>query len=64
VILHDKPFQAPSFDVVLEWDVEVLDFPPAAHLQTSTPPQAGAAPRPFQADSDTSTSIVRSVAEY
>jgi hypothetical protein len=32
VILHDKPFQAPSFNAVLEWDVEVLGFPPTAHL--------------------------------
>jgi hypothetical protein len=37
VILHDKPFQASSFDAVLEWDVEVLGFPPMAHLQTRTP---------------------------
>jgi hypothetical protein len=37
VILYDKPFQAPSFDVVLEWDVEILGFPPTTHLQTRTP---------------------------
>jgi hypothetical protein len=37
VILHDRPFQVPSFDAVLEWDVEVLGFPPTAHLQTRTP---------------------------
>jgi hypothetical protein len=64
MILYDKPFQAPSFDAVLEWDVEVLGFPPTAHLQTSTPPRAGAVPRPSQADSDTNISISQSVAEY
>jgi hypothetical protein len=37
VILHDKPFQAPSFDVVLEWDVEVVGLPPTGHLQTRPP---------------------------
>jgi hypothetical protein len=36
VILYNKPFQAPSFDAVLEWDVEVLCIPPTAHLQTRT----------------------------
>jgi hypothetical protein len=36
VILYNKPFQAPSFDVVLEWDVEVLCIPPTVHLQTRT----------------------------
>jgi hypothetical protein len=33
MILHDKPFQAPSLDAVLEGDVEVISFPSAAHLQ-------------------------------
>jgi hypothetical protein len=37
VVLHDKPLQAPSFDVVLERDVEVVSLPPTAHLQTHTP---------------------------
>jgi hypothetical protein len=37
VVLHDKPLQAPSFDVVLEWDVEVVGLPPTAHLQTRAP---------------------------
>jgi hypothetical protein len=37
VILYDKPFQAPAFDAVLEWNVEVLGLPPMAHLQTCTP---------------------------
>jgi hypothetical protein len=32
VILYDKPFQVPSFDAVLEWDVEVLGLPPTTHL--------------------------------
>jgi hypothetical protein len=64
VILHDKPFQAPSFDAVLEWDVEVVSLPPTAHLQTRAPPQAGDALRPSQAGSGTSTSIGGSVAEY
>jgi hypothetical protein len=37
VVLHDKPFQAPSFDAILEWDVEVVGLPPMAHLQTRAP---------------------------
>jgi hypothetical protein len=37
VVLHDKPLQASSFDVVLEWDVELVGLPPTAHLQTRTP---------------------------
>jgi hypothetical protein len=37
VVLHDKPLQAPSFDAVLEWDVEVVGLPPTAHLQTRAP---------------------------
>jgi hypothetical protein len=36
MILYNKPFQTPSFDVVLKWDVEVLCLPPTAHLQTRT----------------------------
>jgi hypothetical protein len=64
VILHDKPFQAPSFDAVLEWDVEVLGFPPTAHLQTRTPHELVLSPQPSQADNDTNTSISQSVAEY
>jgi hypothetical protein len=36
MILYNKPFQVPSFDAVLEWDVEVLCLPPTAHLQTRT----------------------------
>jgi hypothetical protein len=36
MILYNKPFQVPSFNVVLEWDVEVLCLPPMAHLQTRT----------------------------
>jgi hypothetical protein len=39
MILHDEPFQAPSLDVVLEWDVEVVSLPPTAHLQARTPHQ-------------------------
>jgi hypothetical protein len=39
VILNDKPLQAPSFDAVFEWDVKVIDFPPAAHLQSRAPYQ-------------------------
>jgi hypothetical protein len=37
MIIHDKPFQAPSFDAILEWDVEVVGLPPMAHLQTCAP---------------------------
>jgi hypothetical protein len=37
MILHDEPFQAPSLDVVLEWDVEIVSLPPTAHLQTCAP---------------------------
>jgi hypothetical protein len=39
MILHDEPFQAPSLDVVLEWDVKVIRLPSAAHLQARTPHQ-------------------------
>jgi hypothetical protein len=43
MILYNKPLQAPSFDAVLEWDVEVLssshDASPNSHH-----PRAGAAP--------------------
>jgi hypothetical protein len=39
MILHDEPFQAPSLDVVLERDVEVIRLPPAAHLQARAPHQ-------------------------
>jgi hypothetical protein len=34
MILNDEPFQAPSLDAVLEWDIEILCFSPSAHLQT------------------------------
>jgi hypothetical protein len=64
VILYNKPFQAPSFDAVLEWDVEVLCLPPTAHLQTRTTHELVLPPQPFQADSDTSTSTSHNVAEY
>jgi hypothetical protein len=64
MILYDKPFQAPAFDVVLEWNVEVLGLPPTAHLQTCTPPRAGAALLPSQDDSDTSISTSQNVAKY
>jgi hypothetical protein len=37
VVLHDKPLQAPSFDAVLEWDVEVVSLSPTTHLQTRAP---------------------------
>jgi hypothetical protein len=37
MILHDEPFQAPSLDAVLEWDVEVVGLPPTAHLQARAP---------------------------
>jgi hypothetical protein len=37
MILHDEPFQAPSLDVVLEWDVEIVSLPPMTHLQTHAP---------------------------
>jgi hypothetical protein len=37
MILHDEPFQAPSLDAVLEWDVEVVSLPPTAHLQARAP---------------------------
>jgi hypothetical protein len=36
VILHGKPLKAPSFNVVLEGDIEVFYFPPLAKLQTGT----------------------------
>ena len=36
MIFYNEPLQAPSFDAVLEWDVEVLCLPPTAHLQTRT----------------------------
>jgi hypothetical protein len=36
MILNNKPFQAPSFDAVLEWDVEVCCLSPTTHLQTRT----------------------------
>jgi hypothetical protein len=36
MIFHNKPLQAPSFNAILEWDVEVFCFPPTAHLQTCT----------------------------
>jgi hypothetical protein len=39
MILHDEPFQAPSLDTVLEWDVEVVSLPPTAHLQARAPHQ-------------------------
>jgi hypothetical protein len=39
MILHDEPFHAPSLDVVLEWDVEVVSLPPTAHLQARAPHQ-------------------------
>jgi hypothetical protein len=39
MILHDEPFQAPSLDVVLEWDVEVVSLPPTTHLQACAPHQ-------------------------
>jgi hypothetical protein len=39
MILHDEPFQAPSLDDVLEWDVEVVGLPPTAHLQARAPHQ-------------------------
>jgi hypothetical protein len=39
MILHDEPFQAPSLDVVLEGDVEVISLPSAAHLQAHAPHQ-------------------------
>jgi hypothetical protein len=39
MILHDKPFQAPSLDTILEWDVEVVSLPPMAHLQARAPHQ-------------------------
>jgi hypothetical protein len=34
MILNDEPFQVPSLDAVLEWDIEILYFSPMAHLQT------------------------------
>jgi hypothetical protein len=39
MILHDEPFQAPSLDAILEWDVEVVSLPPTAHLQARAPHQ-------------------------
>jgi hypothetical protein len=39
MILHDEPFQAPSLDAVLEWDVEVISLPSMAHLQAHAPHQ-------------------------
>jgi hypothetical protein len=36
MVFHNEPLQAPSFNAILEWDVEVFCFPPAAHLQTRT----------------------------
>jgi hypothetical protein len=38
MILHDKPFQAPSLDAVLEGDVEVISFPSAPPHQLVLPP--------------------------
>jgi hypothetical protein len=34
--LEGGRFQVPSFDVVFEWDIEVLCLPPMVHLQTRT----------------------------
>jgi hypothetical protein len=39
MILHDEPFQAPSLDAVLEWDVEVISLPSTTHLQARAPHQ-------------------------
>jgi hypothetical protein len=39
MILHDEPFQAPSLNVVLEWNVEVTSLPSTAHLQAHGPHQ-------------------------
>jgi hypothetical protein len=36
MIFHNEPLQAPSFNAILEWDVELFCFPPTAHLQTRT----------------------------
>jgi hypothetical protein len=37
MILHDEPFQAPSLDAVLKWDVEVISLPSTTHLQARAP---------------------------
>jgi hypothetical protein len=39
VILNDKPLQAPSFNAVLEGDVEIISLPSSTHLQARTPHQ-------------------------
>jgi hypothetical protein len=36
VVLYHEPLQAPSFNVVLERNVEILYFPPTTKLQTRT----------------------------
>jgi hypothetical protein len=49
VILNDKPLQAPSFNAVLEGDVEITSLPSAAHLQARAPHQlmlSSSHPRP------------------
>jgi hypothetical protein len=62
MVLNNKPLQAPSLDTILERDFKIVSLSPTAHLQTSTPQPADAAPRPSQGDSDTSTSTVQNVA--
>ena len=34
MVLHNEPLETPSFDAILEGDVEVLCFPPVTKLQT------------------------------
>jgi hypothetical protein len=64
MILHNEPFQAPSLDAVLEWDVEVISLPSTAHLQARAPHQLVLPPRPSQTDSGTNTSKGQSGAKF
>jgi hypothetical protein len=34
MIFHDEPLKTPSFNAVLEGDIEILHFPPSVELQT------------------------------
>jgi hypothetical protein len=36
MVFHNKPLKAPPFNAVLERNVKVFYFPPAAHLLTRT----------------------------
>jgi hypothetical protein len=36
VVFHGKPLEAPSFNVVLQRDVKILNFPASAKFQAGT----------------------------